>query len=353
MHHLITFSIALVLMLISLPLIINLSYRRGWLDYPVGRKTHKLPTPRLGGVSVFMSCLIAWMVGMALQPELISGMGNLIFWLLLGGLIIFGLGLWDDLKPVRFGYKILMETLVGLILTLAGLKIELLFIPFWQTTQLGWLSYPVTLLWFLALLNSINLIDGLDGLAGGVSAIAAITLFVIGLHYQALLVTLLMSGTVAACLGFLAFNRPPAKIFMGDSGSLFLGYLFAISSLICPIKSYTALAMFVPLVALALPLLEAVTSFVRRTLSLRKFYVPDNQHLYNLLLDLGFSPRGTVLTFYLLSLAFSVLSLLLMFRGRVLLVPIFALLFVLGLAVTALTYILGIKMQAREKRVVL
>ncbi len=340
-------------MLVSLPLIIKLSHRKGWLDYPNDRKMHRLPTPRLGGISIFISCLIAWMAGMALRPEIISGMGNLIFWLLLGGLIIFGLGLWDDLKPVRFRFKILIEVLVGLILILAGLKIELLFIPFWQPTELGWLSYPVTLLWFLALLNSINLIDGLDGLAGGVSAIAAVTMFVIGLHYQALLVALLMSGVVATCLGFLAFNRPPAKIFMGDSGSLFLGYLFAISSLICPIKSYTALAMFVPLVALALPLLEAVTSFMRRTLSLKKFYVPDNQHLYNLLLDLGFSPQGTVLIFYLLSLVFSILSLLLMFKGRVLLMPIFILLFVLGLAVTIFTYILGVKMQAREKRVVL
>jgi UDP-GlcNAc:undecaprenyl-phosphate GlcNAc-1-phosphate transferase len=353
MFYLLILAITLVLTLSSLPMIINLSHRKGWLDYPTQRKMHKLPTPRLGGISIFIACLIAWTAGIVLKPETISGLEDLVFWLFLGGVFIFCLGLWDDLRPVRFRYKILIEALAGVVLILAGLKIELLFIPFWQPTELGWLSYPVTLIWFLALLNSINLIDGLDGLAGGVSVIAGATMFVIGLHYQAWLVALLMCGVVAACVGFLLFNRPPAKIFMGDSGSLFLGYLFAISSLICPIKSYTALAMFVPLVALALPLLEAVTSFLRRTLSLKKFYVPDNQHLYNLLLDLGFSPKNTILTFYLISGLFSLLSLLLMFKGRILIMPIFILFIVLASAVTVYTYILGVRMKAREKRVAL
>lgn len=352
MPYLITSLVALILTLVLIPFIIRRSHQRGWLDLPSQRKLHANPTPRLGGAAIFLSCLLAWTIGAALWPGMIMGFGRLTLWLLGGSAVIFALGLWDDFKPVRFRYKIVIESLVGLSLILAGLRIELLFIPFWQPVELGWLSVPVTLLWFLGLLNSINLIDGLDGLAGGVSAIAAATMFIVGIHFKAPVVALLMAGVFTANLGFLKFNRSPAKIFLGDSGSLFLGYWFAVSSLICPIKSYTALAMFVPLVALAVPVLEAATSFMRRTLSLRKFYVPDNQHLYNLLLDLGFSPQRTVLTFYLASILFSGLSLLLMLTGRALILPIFSLLIVLALAALALTYILGTRMRAKHKRMV-
>jgi UDP-GlcNAc:undecaprenyl-phosphate GlcNAc-1-phosphate transferase len=343
---------ALILTLTLLPFIIRLSHQKGWLDFPSQRKLHKHPTPRLGGLAIFLSCLLAWIIGAVFWPDLLLGFGRLTLWLSGGAIVIFGLGLWDDFQPVRFRYKILVESLVGLILILAGLKIELLFIPFWHPVELGWFSSPVTLLWFLGLLNSINLIDGLDGLAGGVSVIAAMTMFMVGIHFNAPVVALLMVGVFAATLGFLKFNRAPAKIFLGDSGSLFLGYSFAISSLICPIKSYTALAMFVPLVALAVPVLEAVTSFLRRTLSLRKFYVPDNQHLYNLLLDLGFSPKRTALIFYLVSILFSGLSILLMFTGRALILPIFSLFIVLALAALAFTYILGTRTRAKDKRMV-
>ncbi|OGC86746.1 MAG: hypothetical protein A2142_02250 [candidate division Zixibacteria bacterium RBG_16_48_11] len=268
----------------------------------------------------------------------------------MGAAIIFVLGLWDDLKPIRFRYKFSIQILVGLMLIQAGMKINLLFIPFWQPVELGWFSYPATLIWFLAFLNSVNLIDGLDGLAGGVSVISAVTLFVIGIHYEAYWVALVMASIVATNLGFLRFNFPPAKIFMGDSGALFLGYLFAVSSLICPIKSYTAVALFVPLVALGLPLLETVSSFVRRTLGLKKFYAADNRHLYNLLLDFGLSPKKTVVTLYLFSILFSILSLILMFKGRELFLPILSGVIVLGLVVSLLSYILGNRMPSKSKK---
>jgi len=332
------------------PVIIGFCHRRKILDFPSQRKTHPQPTPHLGGVAIFISCVIAWTVGYVLWPGILSGYGKLIIWLSLGGIVIFGLGLVDDLKPIRFRDKILIESLVGLLLIAAGVKIRLLFIPGWHPLELGWASWPLTLLWFLGLLNSINLIDGLDGLAAGVSAIAAATLLVVGLHYQAGLVAFLMAGALSACLGFLRYNFIPAKIFLGDSGSLFLGYLFAISSLTCPIKSYTAVAMFVPLVALGVPVLETVSSFVRRTAGLKRFYAADNLHIYNLLIDLGLSQKTAVLLLYTVSLFFSGLSLLLMTAGHRLILPIFSLVLVLTLAASLCSYILGYKLHTRSKR---
>ena len=344
------FAIALAGTWLLTPALTEFCHWRKILDWPGARKLHQTPTPRLGGLVLFISAISAWFLAYIIWPTLWQESRSLILWLALGASIIFALGLWDDLKPLRFRYKIMLQILTGIILIWAGLRVNLLFIPFWQPVKLGWLSYPVTMLWFLALLNSVNLIDGLDGLAAGVSVISAATLLLVGLHYEAYLVALIMAGVVGVGLGFLKFNFSPAKIFMGDSGALFLGYLFAVSSLICPIKSYTAVALFVPLVALGLPLLETASSFLRRTLGLRKFYAADNQHLYNLLLDFGLSSRKTVIIFYLFSILFSILSLILMFKGGALFLPILSLVVAMVLVVSLVSYILGKRMPSKSKK---
>lgn len=351
LQYLTVFLVTLAACWLLLPRIIHFCEKRELFDYPAPRKLHQRPTPRLGGIAMFLSCMTAWGIGYFLWPEILPEFDDLTIWLLSGSLVISGLGFWDDVKPIRFRYKILVEALVGIGLIFAGLKIKLLFIPFWEPVELGWGSFPVSLIWFLGLLNSINLIDGLDGLAAGVSAIAAATLFMVGLHFKAYLVSFLMAGIMAACLGFLRYNISPAKIFMGDSGSLFLGYLFAVSSVICPIKSYTAVTMFVPLVALGVPVLETISSFLRRSFRLKKFYAADNQHIYNLLLNLGVSKKNTILIIWGVSIFFSGFSLLLMTKSREFALPILSLAIGLTLAVSILTYIYGYKMRSKEKRV--
>lgn len=351
MRYLSISLVSLVLTLVLMPGIIKFCRARSWYDYPSPRKIHQLPTPRIGGVAIFISCVIAWTLAYLLWPDFASDSGNLTLWLLLGGLVVFGLGLWDDLKTLRFRYKILVESLLGISLILAGLRIRILFIPFWQPIELGWTSGPLTLLWFLGLLNSINLIDGLDGLAAGVSAIAAATLFLVGLHFQVYLVAFLMITVWSACLGFLKYNFSPAKIFMGDSGSLFLGYLFAVSSLICPIKSFTAIAMLVPLLALGIPALETLSSFLRRSVKLQKFYAADNQHIHNLLLNLGMSQKATIITLYVASILFSGLSLLLMTEGHELALPIFVSIIALALAAWVTSYILKYRIRTRGRQI--
>lgn len=350
MLHTVVFVVALASTWAILPRLIKFCQDRNLYDLPSPRKIHTRPTPRLGGLAIASGCLLSWGIGYLFWNEVVRQFGPILFWILAGALAILALGLWDDLKPLRYRYKFIVEAAIGLMLVLAGLKTKVLFLPIWGTVELGWLEIPVSLIWFLALLNSVNLIDGLDGLAGGVSFIIAATLFVVGIHFHAHLISFLMIAVGGALVSLLRYNLHPARIFMGDSGSLYLGYFFAVSSLICPIKSFTAVAMFVPLVALGVPLLETASSFIRRSARLKKFYLPDNRHLYNLLLEAGLSASVTVLVFYLISLCFSGLSLFLMFRGRDSAGTIIGVVVFLALLVSAGYYINGRRVGTKEDK---
>jgi UDP-GlcNAc:undecaprenyl-phosphate GlcNAc-1-phosphate transferase len=174
--------------------------------------------------------------------------------------------------------------------------------------DLGILSYPVTFIWCLVIINAFNLIDGLDGLAAGLSVIASLTLLGIGILLGVKIISFISLGLLGACLGFLRFNYPPARIFMGDSGSLYLGYIFAAESIICPIKSYTTVALFVPLLALGLPIFETFFSFFRRTLNNKRFYHADKRHLFHFLLGKGFSQKFTIWIFYIFSIILNIIT---------------------------------------------
>jgi len=190
-------------------------------------------------------------------------------------------------------------------LILFGLRIDLLYIPFFKAVSLGLLSYPVTFVWCLLIINAFNLIDGLDGLAAGISVIASLALLGVGIVLQVKLISFISLGVIGACLGFLRYNYPPARIFMGDSGSQYLGYVFAAEGVICPIKSYTTLALFIPLLALGLPIFETFFSFFRRTLNNKRFYHADKRHLFHFLLEKGLSQKLTIWIFYIISIILS------------------------------------------------
>ncbi|MCI0330396.1 MAG: undecaprenyl/decaprenyl-phosphate alpha-N-acetylglucosaminyl 1-phosphate transferase [candidate division Zixibacteria bacterium] len=294
------------------PLVILLCRKKGIFDRPGPRKIHTRPTPRLGGISVFLGFWIALasvFLLNALPPiELVY-----VFW---GSLAVFAVGLFDDLHTSDWRLKLLVQILGGAILVAGGLAIKVLYVPFVGAWNLGFWSLPVTLLWVVVITNSINLIDGLDGLAAGVSLIVALTLFLAGHFLQIPLLAVFSLCLAGALAGFFPFNYFPARIFMGDSGSLVVGFLFASLGLLFPIKGFAATALFIPLLTLGVPLVEAVSTIFRRLKSGQAWHQADQKHLFHRLLELGLSHTVTVWLFYSSSLAFSFLVLCLVTLDR-------------------------------------
>lgn len=285
------------------PLVLRLCWRYGWFDHPNGRKVHQNPVPRLGGVAIFFGFWLAVAVGLARSPDRFYLATEQFAPIFFGSLVILAIGLYDDLKGAVPAAKLLAQITAGLILIAWGIQIRVLYIPFVGGVALGATSVPVTLLWLLALANTINLIDGLDGLAAGISAIVAASLLLTGLFLKIESVAIISAAVMGATLAFLRFNWHPARLFMGDSGSLVLGFLFASVSIICPVKSITGVALFVPLLALGVPLIETASAIVRRISAKQKLLAADNQHLFHYLLGLGLSQRAVVWLFYVAACA--------------------------------------------------
>lgn len=273
-------------------LVIWLGHHNGWLDYPDARKRHPRPVPRLGGVAVFTT-FWAFILGISLCcPKRLSIFAPDAAIVFTGALAVFATGLVDDFHPLRARYKLAVQTGVGLWLWSAGLGIGQVWIPTVGGVDLELASLPVTLFWFLLLVNAVNIIDGLDALAGLVSLIGLAAVALIGFRVDVpdiILLSLILAGALA---GFLVYNRPPARLFLGDCGSLFLGYFFAVAALWLPIKRYTVVAVYVPLLAMLVPISEAGWSVVRRVLHRRKPTDADRGHLHFRLMDLGLSENG-------------------------------------------------------------
>jgi UDP-GlcNAc:undecaprenyl-phosphate GlcNAc-1-phosphate transferase len=261
--------------------------------------------PHLGGMAIFASYWLVFGLAYHLSDGVQSELSHRVLVLFAASFVVFATGLLDDLRGLTYVHKILGQLLAAVIIMSVGFTIPRFHIPFWGSIELGWAAYPVTALWIVILSNSINLIDGMDGLAGSVSVIVCAGLFLTGTLLGVESVQLIPVCLAGSLIGFLVLNWPAARLFMGDSGSLFLGFTFSLLAVICPIKSYTAVAMFVPLVAVGVPLIEVVATFVRRTVAGQKFYVADNRHIYNYLLECGFSPVGTVIALSSVSLAFT------------------------------------------------
>lgn len=293
---------------ILIPIINRLCFRFGLLDLPGERKRHRFPTPNLGGLSIFIGFWLAVVFAFYQHPELGLELGPFLYFIVAGAVIIFVIGLVDDLTDLSAPIKLAGQVVAGVIVYTGGLKISILFIPLVGPVQLGYLSLPVTLIWFVGVTNSINLIDGLDGLAAGVAGIAALAILFVGIAFELMAVIVFSLALVGVCLVFLYFNHYPAKVFMGDSGSLFIGYIFAIVSIIFPIKSYTTAAVFLPLLALGVPIIETTVSFLRRIATGHKFYEADNRHLFHYLAESGISKAKVVWAFYLIAAVFAIFS---------------------------------------------
>ncbi|ALS26067.1 MraY family glycosyltransferase [Paenibacillus cisolokensis] len=300
--YLIGFAVALVLALVLTPLVKSLAFRIGAIDKPNYRKVHTRVMPRLGGLAIYIAFAVALFVALPLMPDSLLRPYdiNLIRGLLVGGTIIVLIGALDDRFELSAKVKLLGQLAAACVVVFGfGIHINLVNIPFGETMQpiADWLSIPLTIIWIVGVTNAINLIDGLDGLAAGVSGIAIGTILVMAVIVGFEPIVLLSTLMLGAIAGFLVFNFHPAKIFMGDSGSLFLGFSLATLSML-GFKQVTIVSFVTPLLIIGVPLSDTFFAIVRRWVNKRPIFAPDKGHLHHRLRELGFSHRRTVLIIY-------------------------------------------------------
>ena len=290
--------VAAIVSLLSTPVVRVLAFKIGAVDVPRdARRMHKTPIPRLGGLSIFFGFILSVLIFLPLNDQL-RGM-------LLGSVLILILGIFDDIYALPAKPKFLVQIIAALIAVLEGNRVYFLSNPnifssepYWE---LGWLSIPFSVLWIVGITNAVNLIDGLDGLACGVSTISSTTLLVIALTVAEPEVAILMAALAGACAGFLPYNLNPAKIFMGDTGSTFLGFILATVSIQGLFKFYAIISFAVPFLVLGLPIFDTCFAILRRVSHGQSPMAPDRGHIHHRLIDMGFNQKQTVAVLYIIS----------------------------------------------------
>lgn len=337
--YVVTFLIAAGVAAATTPLVIKLATH---LEIIVGtgeeRHVHVHPTPRIGGVAVFFGFSFALfaVLGLALTSPyaLFPSVAHLsvhqklesltdqfdivrkLVGLLFGSLLILGVGVWDDIMQMRPRNKFLAQIVVALISMLYGFVIPGITNPFDHNPNSNWIDFPwyvgvpLTLLWYVSMMNAINFIDGLDGLLSGFAAISSLFLFAISVLHGNPVVALVVISLAGAALGFLPYNFNPAKIFLGDAGSLFIGYVFATVSIIGASKTAIAISIVVPLVVLALPVLDTAAAIVRRARAGKKITEADRGHFHHqLIFRFGLNVRQAVLLIYAVCFVLGIVAL--------------------------------------------
>ncbi|HBI14640.1 MAG TPA: undecaprenyl/decaprenyl-phosphate alpha-N-acetylglucosaminyl 1-phosphate transferase [Desulfobulbaceae bacterium] len=304
------FFLALLASFFLTPFVGKVAKRFDIVDQPSDRKVHTAPIPRVGGVALFLAfftSLLLFSLNKYMLRDLIEREQRVSVFII-GAVLIFGLGLWDDLRRLPSSAKFAGQIGVATLLYFGGFQIHAVSLPFAGAVQLGIFSLPITIFWFILVINAINLIDGLDGLAAGVTLFVSITMMVTCLANKRLLEALCFASLSGTLLGFLRYNFNPASIFMGDCGSYFLGYLLASLSLLGSIKGQFATAMLIPVIALGVPLIDTLWAPLRRFALGRKMFQPDSGHLHHQLLRLGYSQRRAVLILYAFTIVLGLVS---------------------------------------------
>lgn len=307
MTFLLAFSSAFLISLISTPIVIKLALYCGIVDHPNERKVHEGVMPRMGGLSMYIGLILTYF--MLVYFELFEPV-RFINAFLIGATLIVITGVLDDNFQLSPKQKLIGQTLAAFVVVFYGEKVNLIHIPLFDgTVQLGWFGIPITILWVVGVTNAINLIDGLDGLAAGVSGIAALSLFSVSLLMGNMVVAVILITLVGAIIGFLFFNFHPAKIFMGDTGSLFLGFSLATLSLL-EFKQVTIITFIIPIMILGVPIADTLFAMFRRYLNGVPMTSPDKNHLHHRLLSRGLSHKKVVMVIYAISSFFGLLAVL-------------------------------------------
>ncbi|MCZ7663302.1 MAG: undecaprenyl/decaprenyl-phosphate alpha-N-acetylglucosaminyl 1-phosphate transferase [Thermoleophilia bacterium] len=283
------------------PAVGELARRLGAMDEPEARKIHLVPTPRLGGIAMFFGVIIPSLL-------LLSGEGA-VRGILVGASLITLVGVFDDVKGTPPLLKLGLQLVVAVILVLYGVRVETLSLPGVGILVLGWVGIPFTLLWVVSIMNIVNFIDGMDGLAAGVCGISSVTFAIIAVSLGRVDMGILAAAVAGATLGFLWHNFHPATIFMGDSGSLLLGFLLAAITLQGFLKGVATVALLIPLLVLSIPIFDTGFAILRRVKNRRPIYIADRGHLHHRFANLGYSQRQTVMILYGWSALMSLLAL--------------------------------------------
>ncbi len=289
---------AFVVALLATPLVMVLARRAGALDRPSPRRIHHEPTPTLGGIAFVLAVLgIAWLARAVPGPARDLDVRPLLG-LTLAAIPLLALGIVDDLRGTNPWTKLAVQACAALVLVHFGYGVPLITNPFGPAFESGFLSGPLAVLWVLIVVNAINLIDGLDGLASGVVLIASATLWWVGRLHADFYVMFFSSLLIGSTLGFLRWNFPPARVFMGDTGSHFLGLTLAAVSLLENRKETAAMTLLLPLVAMGVPIADGARAFLRRLRSGQPVFRADTQHIHHRLLGLGLGPRHALLVLW-------------------------------------------------------
>lgn len=303
---------AAVVSCVLTPLVKVLAKKVGAMDIPKDeRRMHHVPIPRMGGLAIFLGFMVSVLIfqKLSISAELQG--------ILLGAVIIVILGVMDDILTLPALPKFCVQIAAAVIVVLYGCRIE----HFMGFTLPDWLSYPVTVIWIVAITNAINFIDGLDGLAAGVSAISAGTMLIVALLLvpdpTAMICAVLLAALVGACVGFIPYNFNPATIFMGDTGSTFLGFMLACISVFGLFKTYAVISFAVPFLVLGLPIFDICFAVIRRVAKGQSPMHADRGHVHHRLIDMGFSQKQAVAISYLLSAILGLSAVVLTDRGEV------------------------------------
>ncbi|GGI29997.1 undecaprenyl/decaprenyl-phosphate alpha-N-acetylglucosaminyl 1-phosphate transferase [Staphylococcus chromogenes] len=302
MYTLTLIIFSMIVSLILTPIVIAVSKKLDIVDRPNFRKIHTKPISMLGGSAILLSFFIGIWLGAPIEREIKP--------LLLGAIVIYLVGLIDDLYDLKPVLKLIGQIIAASIVVVYGVTIDFISIPIGPTIHFGWLSIPITIFWIVAITNAINLIDGLDGLAAGVSTIALVTIAFIAILQGNIFIIMICSVLIGSLLGFLVFNFHPAKIFLGDSGALLLGFIIGFLSLL-GFKNITFISLFFPIVILAVPFIDTLFAMIRRVKRGQHIMQADKSHLHHKLLDLGYTHRQTVILIYAMAIMFSVVSVIL------------------------------------------
>ncbi len=326
-----------------IPIVKKIAVFIGAMDVPNERKVHKVPIPRLGGLGIYAGFLLGYML-FGLHSVQMNAV-------LIGSFIILVTGIFDDIKPIPAKYKLIGQIVGAAVVPLYGGIILQDVSAFGLYLDFGIFAYPITIIFIVAIINCINLIDGLDGLSSGISSIYFLTVGIIALILNNsngldVILTFIM-------LGFLVHNFHPAKIFMGDSGSMFLGYIIAVIALL-GFKNITLTSFIVPILLLAIPIMDTLFAIIRRIVNHKPLGMPDKNHLHHQLLKLKLSQTKTVLVIYLVDILFALASIVYAVGNKVLGtnkygIIIYAILFILTLLLVVKTNIIWNHDKKKEK----
>ncbi|MGF7058861.1 glycosyltransferase family 4 protein [Brassicibacter mesophilus] len=345
-NYYLAFFIPLILAYLFTPVAKIIAKKIGAIDVPKDdRRVHKVPIPRLGGLAIYIASMIAMVMFLPFDKATAA--------IMIGGTIIVITGIIDDVKPMPAKLKLVLQILAAFVLIMGDVKIEFITNPFDKGDGLLYLkgfSVPITIFWVVGITNTLNLIDGLDGLSAGVAAIAAVSLFFVASGFGYVQVMIMAAIVAGSAFGFLPHNFNPAKIFMGDTGALFLGFMLSAIAIEGVMKSFATIAIVVPVLVLGLPIFDTTFAICRRLINKRPIMEADKGHVHHRLLAKGLSQKQTVMVLYMVSAALGTVAVLLADvrsdHGVIILGVVFSLV-ILGAARLG---VIDIKRKQRSKR---